>query len=1770
MNGTLEVTGGNARGCLFGVYSFLENEGGARFYTSWFELPPKADVTLPANLDRTEKPAFEGRSTSWYDANRPPFCAKLRLNFHPFGDIPAELGGNYCRFGKGLGSCHTLGGLIPEDPNLCLTKEENYVRARERVFERIAADPGARFYGISYPDCEDWCRCPACEKVNAEEGSPAGTLVRFVNRLAADAEKKFPSVQLETLAYQHTIVPPKTKLAKNVIVCLCSNECDFHRPIREGWTAANRKFAKAVEGWGANGPLYLWNYTTDFCGYLMPFPNTPGLVEDIRFFRDNRVKFLYEQGAYQGRHGEFAEWKAYLIAKAMWNPDLDEKALREDFFRGYYGAGAQHLLAYLDDLNRTYAAFAKASGYELIFGQPDPYPCLDASFRARARKCWDAAEKATQDDRMRNYHVRMGALTIDYLDLRAAMAARPVDKERLAKAAGVVRAKLEEAGDVALLEYPRQLFGDLQAALIGGGIRETSASADGLGDATWLWSKDESRYVRFKCKFTAGKKPLKFRLPMDSRTTLYLDCRRIARGRGLDGDVRTGRGYELKLMKGEHILEALVADVGKGATVGGVPGFALKAEGEYDAQLTTGKGKWYVKHFENVDSLKDGRYRVTGHSPWGDFWGSCSRPVRTVASAGAVKVVGTREPGPNAEGVSPGSSADADLDALVRKGTEFTLKAGTVRTVVWDIGTEDTRFVELLTSGGAGTEIRWAWSADGKAYGPEDVYVSKGSAMFEEFELPEPRRGRYLRLKIKVADKPIVFKKLLVSSAGVLTRQTVVVNGPGDLERAIKQAAFGGKPGYSFDSCVELVLKPGVYEIGKTISIPMNETKCIVFRGESEDPSKTVLVGTNADCCAYGSWGRNLIANLTFRGFRTAADGAVFSSCGVHASYTVRNCVFEDCATDGNGAVAASGSFRDCTFRNCRAGLDGGALRVMPFNSVSNCRFERCRAGRDGGAVRMSGSYITFGTLSNCTFVANRAESGRGGGLFVTADARGPCPVVGCTFDSNVAAVRAPAAKRDLQFGWDSFPHTGSAVVDRGNVYRGDDRPAYGNPAKVGLLKKVFRNPYLNAVTVRPGDDLEKVRDELRAKREPGGTAVVEFEDGVYEFPKALTFDERDARTVWRAKHPGRVTVVGGWNFRGRDMRPVADKSLLDRLPAETRGRAVAISVPEAVRTNFVLRSALGGCPPYMGTHENYNGKRANTLGWCAHYPTYPVLSVDTHYMYPAQWPNGDDFMIAGEKEKLVLRHGSPTNSALVRVTGGRSDRWRFEDADITAIGFLRGCEYSTERAAVPKRGSETGTVEIAMKEMKDWARIRFVNVMEELDAPGEWCYDLRTGLLVLCPPANFNADSVCALGTLADHFFRVLGSNIDIEGFNFTAKHSHPAVAVEGGERVRIRGCRFSGLEYWACFVSGRNNEVRSCDFTELPADGLFLCGGNGAALVRGDNLIENCHAWKFGFMRNSWQRGGFYLTGCGNTMRHCQADTSQEVGFEYDGVDLLVEYCRVHTASFWNGDSGAVYTQGGVNASYGCTFRYNDISASPGYVNGLYCDDCCSGHVIYGNVVRNFGCRGLFIGGGRDNTLYNNLVVSPNGGGLHLDLRGLAWPQLKKPEAISNCVKTVRAKWNPETSPLVKRYPQIRRWFEDPMRIRAPYDDHWHDNVVIDCGAAAIVGTGAEKVSPDFRLKSERNLHIRINGGEKPDTPWKLGGFKTVDGTTNAPVDVGIVDLPKVEKTFHNRQFTWRKGDFTLKPDSIIFRELPNFKPIPFGKIGLYRDAWRTDICE
>ena len=86
--------------------------------------------------------------------------------------------------------------------------------------------------------------------------------------------------------------------------------------------------------------MFVWDYVTNFAHYPATFPNWGVLQDNLRFFRANGVRNLFELGAYQGTGADFADLKAWLLAKYMWKVERDEKALLDDFFKGFYGSAA--------------------------------------------------------------------------------------------------------------------------------------------------------------------------------------------------------------------------------------------------------------------------------------------------------------------------------------------------------------------------------------------------------------------------------------------------------------------------------------------------------------------------------------------------------------------------------------------------------------------------------------------------------------------------------------------------------------------------------------------------------------------------------------------------------------------------------------------------------------------------------------------------------------------------------------------------------------------------------------------------------------------------------------------------------------------------------------------------------------------------------------------------------------------------------------------------------------------------------------------------------------------------------------------------------------------------------------------------------------------------------------------------------------------------------------------------------------------------------------
>ncbi len=356
----LVIAGGTGMGTLYGVYTFLEQHLGCRWYTPGVShIPTTREVAL-GNIDDTQIPAMRYRDVYYAEAGDRTFATRLKLNNAivsvpstdpvPEGVLP------------GLGWCHTLFTLIPPDKYFtdhpeyfafrdgkrvatqpCLTNPEVLRIVVENLKKLMDADPKLQYWGVSQMDNGEPCACEKCKAIDDREGSPSGSLLEFVNQVAA----RFPDKVISTLAYWYTMAPPKTvRPASNVHIMFCIDV--DHSPPYYQW----------FEGWSKISPrMYIWYYVIPCHNFIAPWPNLHLLQPQIADFAAHGASGMFIEGGYNAG-SEFAELRTYLLAKILWNPKCDAEALIDDFLKGYYGPAAAPLRKYIDEMRDS----AKSTG----------------------------------------------------------------------------------------------------------------------------------------------------------------------------------------------------------------------------------------------------------------------------------------------------------------------------------------------------------------------------------------------------------------------------------------------------------------------------------------------------------------------------------------------------------------------------------------------------------------------------------------------------------------------------------------------------------------------------------------------------------------------------------------------------------------------------------------------------------------------------------------------------------------------------------------------------------------------------------------------------------------------------------------------------------------------------------------------------------------------------------------------------------------------------------------------------------------------------------------------------------------------------------------------------------------------------------------------------------------------------------------------------------------------------------------------------------------
>jgi len=379
------IVGGPDSGTLYAAYQFIEDALGVRFLAPDYTYIPPMPASIPC-VNHRFVPPFEYRYTT--NMNREPNVSYY-LQAHRFNEGPGFTCHSVYHLlppekhfkdhpdfysmidGKRIAptefdwrDVHMTPSLLRQVGQLCMTNPATIEALTKAILDQIDKAPSNKWPHISQMDWENWCTCDTCAAIDAREESHIGATLFGINQIAENVEKARPGYGIETLAYTFTRKPPKyMKPRPNVAIKLCSIECDFSRPLSDPNSELNRKFAGDIEKWSKLAPrLHVWDYTTNFRNFQTPFPNFHVLQPNVQFFLNHNVRGIFEQGSID-RGGEFAPLRGYLLAKLMWNPEADVKALMDEFLHLYYGEAAPYIREYIQLITDT----QKAKGGVLIF-----------------------------------------------------------------------------------------------------------------------------------------------------------------------------------------------------------------------------------------------------------------------------------------------------------------------------------------------------------------------------------------------------------------------------------------------------------------------------------------------------------------------------------------------------------------------------------------------------------------------------------------------------------------------------------------------------------------------------------------------------------------------------------------------------------------------------------------------------------------------------------------------------------------------------------------------------------------------------------------------------------------------------------------------------------------------------------------------------------------------------------------------------------------------------------------------------------------------------------------------------------------------------------------------------------------------------------------------------------------------------------------------------------------------------------------------------------
>lgn len=493
-----------------------------------------------------------------------------------------------------------------------------------------------------------------------------------------------------------------------------------------------------------------------------------------------------------------------------------------------------------------------------------------------------------------------------------------------------------------------------------------------------------------------------------------------------------------------------------------------------------------------------------------------------------------------------------------------------------------------------------------------------------------------------------------------------------------------------------------------------------------------------------------------------------------------------------------------------------------------------------------------------------------------------------------------------------------------------------------------------------PVATLECARDKIRAMKQtealPAGGVEVVLRGGMYPLVQTFQLDASDSGTaeapiVYCAADGEKVQVIGGRPIIG--FTPYRDSIL----KADLSG--------QGFKGVYFRQLFFDGCRQHLARYPNFDPQNPYGGGW-AYADGQPIS------MYQE---------VPGESRRtLHYREQDSRNWS------------RPEEGEVFVFTRYNWWNNIVPIAAIDREKRLVTLSDDASYAIRPGDRYYVQNLIEELDAPGEWYLDRASETLYFWPPGPLEGKTVYAptlralvqLGQDTSHVtIRGLtlecceGTAVSLENTNdcLVACNTIRNVGDYGGSGVVISG--------------GRHNGAVGNDVYEVGSNGICVFGGDRATLTPAENYADNNYIHHTGVFYK--QGVGVLIDGVGNRATRNLIHDCPRFGICFRGNNHAIEYNHVRHVTLETSDTGAIYTCGrDWVASRGTRIAYNyfhDILGygqddagrwiSPHFAWGIYLDDNTCGVDVIGNIVAR-AVRGLIhLHNGRDTIVENNILV-------------------------------------------------------------------------------------------------------------------------------------------------------------------------------------------------